>query len=302
MRIPRGRLRIRAETDGSWKVFAHCAHSRPARHLWMSDFISDRCSAGAGTPLGCGGFSNVRKVRDSRTGNWTAVKTIDPEHFTAPGFLREVEALVMLNHPCVLRIIGWVTPSQSWDSEIQTEIAENGSLDRLLDNAKYGAPFPFWTPTGKAIMICGIALGMRFVHSRHYIHCDLKPSNILINARGESLISDFGTVRSESYDATLTPGSGSAHYAAPEMFQDRTPCTAKVDVFSFGSIVYEILTGRAVFSPSTVPFEVIRALRKREVAVVPESCGSFMQNLIGECRATDPDARDARRVPRFLRL
>jgi serine/threonine protein kinase len=230
-------------------------------------------------------------VKDPKTGLWIAVKFINPERFEAPGFLREIEALAHLNHPCVLRIIGWVNPSSRTCAEIHTEIAEHGSLDHILEQVKYGGTPQFWTAIGKAIIICGIALGMRFVHSKSYIHRDLKPSNILINARGEALISDFGTVRSESHDATMTPNTGTVYYAAPELFEEHESCTSKVDVFSFGSIVYEILTGKAVFPPSTFPFGVIRALRRGEMPPVPERCGSFMQNLIRQCHSADPESR-----------
>jgi serine/threonine protein kinase len=116
--------------------------------------------------------------------------------FQESDFLREVEALVKLSHPCVLRVIGWLAPSQSSEAEIQTEIAQDGSLHRVLLNAGHGAVFPFWTQTRKAIIICGIAHVMWFVHSRNHIHCDLKPATILLNARGESLIIDFGMMES----------------------------------------------------------------------------------------------------------
>jgi serine/threonine protein kinase len=76
-----------------------------------------------------------------------------------------------------------------------------------------------------AILISGIALGMRLDHSRPYIHGDLKPLNILINARGQSLIRDFGAVRFASHDMTMTPEGGSVYYAAPEAFEEGKPST-----------------------------------------------------------------------------
>jgi serine/threonine protein kinase len=234
----------------------------------------------------------VRKVRDPATGNWVAVKLIHAERFKEPRFIEEVDALVKLNHPCVLRIVGWVPPIGRSEAEIHTEIAEHGSLDRLMEQVRYGASLPFWTATGKAILINGIALGMRFVHSRHYIHGDLKPSNILVSARGQSLISDFGSVRSESYDMTMTPEGGSVYYAAPESFEEGKPSTSKIDVFSFGSIVYEILAGRAVFPrPRTTPFAVIGVLRSGEIPLDLSSCGHFMGDLIRRCLSIDPEGR-----------
>jgi serine/threonine-protein kinase len=258
----------------------------------MSDLVRDHCSTDRSDLIGSGGSALVRKVRDPATGNWVAVKLIHPERFNEPRFIEEVDALVKLNHPCVLRIVGWVPPIGRSGPEIHTEIAEHGSLDRLMEQVRRGASLPFSTATGKAILISGIALGMRFVHWKHYIHGDLKPSNILVNARGQSLISDFGTVRSESYDMTMTPEGGSVFYAAPELFEEGKPCTSKIDVFAFGSIVYELLTGRAVFPrPNTTPFAVIGVLRSGEIPLDLSSCGRFMADLIRKCLSIDPENR-----------
>jgi serine/threonine protein kinase len=171
------------------------------------------------------------------------------------------------------------------------EFAENLSLARVFGRVGLGMAPTFWTPTGKAIIICGLVLGMRFVHSKGYIHRDLKPGNILINGRGESLISDFGTVRSETYDATLTPECGTVYYSAPECFIEGASFTKNVDVFSFGSILYEIITEKAVLPPSTAPFDVIRTFRSGKMPDVPDSCGPLMQKLIPECWSENPESR-----------
>jgi serine/threonine protein kinase len=132
---------------------------------------------------------------------------------------------------------------------------------------------------------------MAFVHSNGYVHRDLKPSNILINGQGEALISDFGTICLQSPDYTLTPESGTVHYAAPELYRDGVVCTTKADVFSFGLTLFEMLTGRAVFRPGKLPFPIIRKFRRGKMPLVPDSCGQFMQALIASCWAMDPDSR-----------
>jgi serine/threonine protein kinase len=213
-------------------------------------------------------------------------------------FTRELEALIKLNHPCILRILGFVPPNMSgWDdisgplAQIHTEYAENGSLESVLKRVRGGQIPPFWNPTGIGIIICGIVLGMRFVHSSGFIHRDLKPGNILLNKHGEALIADFGTTRPDQYNSTPTPETGSVHYAAPEQFQDEFECTKKVDVFAFGSIVYEILVGSAVFPSSMEPFPVMRLLLKGEMPRIPERCGTFMKNLIPRCWSMTPERR-----------
>jgi serine/threonine protein kinase len=131
---------------------------------------------------------------------------------------------------------------------------------------------------------------MRYIHAKGYIHRDLKPDNILISSEGKALISDFGTVCRESSDETPTPDTGTVNYAAPERFQEEIPCTNSVDVFSFGSIIYEILTEKPVFPSSLPPFHVMKLLFEGQMPVVPDSCG-YLQQLIRRCWSRTPESR-----------
>jgi serine/threonine protein kinase len=133
-------------------------------------------------------------------------------------------------------------------------------------------------------------MGMRALHSKGFMHRDLKPSNILINNQGHALIGDFGTSRRESDDHTLTLEAGTVHYAAPEMFREE-PYTNKVDVFSFGSILYEIIVGSPVFARDEPPFPVMRQLLAGDMPRVPDLCGEFMQGLINRCWSQNPECR-----------
>jgi serine/threonine protein kinase len=148
----------------------------------------------------------------------------------------------------------------------------------------------FWNATGISIIICGIILGLRFVHSRGFIHRDLKPSNILINGQGWSLIGDFGTARHESSGFTATQDAGTIYYAAPEMFEE-VDQTTKVDVFSFGLVLYEILVGRPVFSLSQTPFEILRQITRGEMPDIPDRVLPGIKTLIQRCWKLDPTQR-----------
>jgi serine/threonine protein kinase len=132
---------------------------------------------------------------------------------------------------------------------------------------------------------------MRFVHSSGFIHRDLKPSNILLNGRGEALVADFGSARPEQYEATWSHEAGTVHYAAPEQYQEEIECTSKVDVFSFGLILYEILVGSPVFPSSMQPFPVMRKLLEGKMPPIPDKCGTVIQNLISRCWSLDPAKR-----------
>jgi serine/threonine protein kinase len=160
-----------------------------------------------------------------------------------------------------------------------------------LERARGKIPFLFWTPTGKAIITCGIALGMRFLHSLGYVHGHLTPSNIVINAKGDPLVGDLSAVRREFSELPLIPLAESVFYAAPESFEEDHDCTDRADVFSFGSIVYEIVTEQAVFPRSSTPLDVIAAFRRGQLPDVPGACGSLMQSLIRRCWSADPAMR-----------
>jgi serine/threonine protein kinase len=109
-------------------------------------------------------------------------------------FFREIAFLAELNHPRILRILGWSFPSESTDAEIRTEYADNGSLRSVFKRVQRESKFDFWNGTGKEIIICGLVLAMKFVHSYEIVPRDLKPSNILISDHGQA---DFGTSRYE---------------------------------------------------------------------------------------------------------
>jgi serine/threonine protein kinase len=141
------------------------------------------------------------------------------------------------------------------------------------------------------IIICGIGLGMRSIHLSGVIHRDLNPSNILLNERLHPLIADFGSAHFQSDDATPLPESGTVYYAAPEQYQEDAVPTPKIDVFSFGLILYELLVGSPVFPSSVSVFDVIRRLRNRDLPRIPASCGFVMEDLIGRCWKDNPDDR-----------
>jgi serine/threonine protein kinase len=243
-----------------------------------------------GQKIGTGRFSIVTWGRDPESGRIIAVKHLSTgtDTFT---FLREVEHLAKLNHPCVVRIVGWAPPRVETGAEIQMEYAANRSLAHVLSKVQGGDIPAFWHATGIGMIICGLVLGMRFIHSRRIIHRDLKPSNILMDGDGHVWISDFGTSRSEDNDWTPTGEVGTFRYSAPELWAEDGIYTNKCDVFSFGLILYEVLVGEAVFPPSEPLMFVLKRLRARDLPKIPAKRGRVMQELIPKCWDRDPNAR-----------
>jgi serine/threonine protein kinase len=217
------------------------------------------------------------------------------KHFSAAFdhalFLKEVETLAKLNHPCVLRILKWAFPGDAKEAEIHMEFAPGGSLETVLEQGTSGRTPAFWNSTGIGITICGIVLGMRYVHSRGIMHRDLKPSNILFDSNHRPLIADFGTSWMINDNATPLGSGTTVYYAAPEMYQDDVKCTTKCDIFSFGLVLYEILTGRPVFHAPELAFPVIRRLRAGDLPELPEEHGPLMQKVVRKCWEMDPANR-----------
>jgi serine/threonine protein kinase len=252
----------------------------------MSNYMKPLMSKDRDLVIGRGGASVVILTNDPRTGAPVAVKRVSASREQYLLF-QEVEVLLKLRHPCVVRVFGWAPPEGPAPAEIHMEYAENRSLKDVLANVNCGISPSFWNPTGIGIIICGLVLGMRFVHSRGIIHRDLKPSNILLRAKGRVLVADFGSSQYVYEDLTLET---TVQYPAPEFLQDDAKCTNKCDVFAFGLVLYEILARRPVFDQES-QLGVVKRLRARDLPAIPAAAGELMSELIINCWDYDPAKR-----------
>jgi hypothetical protein len=256
----------------------------------ISSYRIRRIGQNGDAEIGRGGFGITTLHHDPETGKRTAVKHIAVAH-SREKLLAEVVSLLKMNDPCVIRIIGWSDGGQSQRGEIHMEFASNGSLDDLLGRARRGYQTVLGRLTEKAKLICGIVLGMRYVHSKGIIHRDLKPSNIMFDEHWRPKIIDFGMSRPESSPGSSAADTGTIWYSAPEQLVVGGRHTRKIDVFSFGYILYEILTGNAVFAPSEPERHVQKRIRRGELPVLPHQSGTLMQGLIRRCWSVDPTSR-----------
>jgi serine/threonine protein kinase len=203
---------------------------------WIRDF---RAMQEFGV-LGKGGFGVVKLVEDAPTGERIAVKSLhgpdEPDPDLGARFMREVEILIRLRHPCVLSIVGYLLPTATSRAQIGTEFAVNSSLRSALDKLRSGSPPDFMNDTGIAIIVGGLAHGMKFIHSSGVIHRDLKPENVLLDKCGWVRIGDLGSCRLVDMNVTQTKLVGTPLYMAPEMY-DEGEYTVAVDVYSCGLIV-----------------------------------------------------------------
>jgi TPR repeat protein len=243
-----------------------------------------------GRLLGQGGFGVVTLERDPKTEKCKAVKRISmPDNWSS--LSHEVETLTKLRHPCLVHFLGWAGDPTSKEGEIHLGYAPNGPVSRVLGTCRNAGHRPaFWTPTRIGIVICDVVLGMRYIHSRGIMHRDLKPSNILLSRNYRGLVSDFGLSTFESRGGPWTGDTGTVRYAAPEQGYDG-PHTKKLDVFSFGLILYEIIGNLPVFGAQDSDLDVARRLQSRDLPNIPGEFGRLMQELIPRCWSWEPESR-----------
>jgi serine/threonine protein kinase len=139
---------------------------------------------------------------------------------------------------------------------------------------------------------------MYLVHSGGIVHRDLKPANILLDPTSHCpIIADFGFSREEDVSVTMTSRKGTPLYMAPELFLDEhVHYSNKVDVFSFGVLLYEIVTGEKPFQDcGGIAYRLFDKIRNGSRATIPDTVEPFIRGLISRCWDGNPERR-----PNFL--
>jgi hypothetical protein len=242
----------------------------------------------------------VRWYEHNETRYQIAVKTywLDPNRVIGRDhqeqFQREIEVLVSLQHPCIVSLVGYSLPIGRVGPRIAMPYVGPDSLQSVLESAEKPQ---WWTPAIKSIVIIGIAVGMYLIHTAGIRHQDLKPSNVLLDRTTHfPKIVDFGSSQFEAAGCTMTLCSASPRYMAPELYSEE-PATQKVDVFSFGVILYEIVTGQPAFDRRWNRLQLMNFVCKGNRPPVPENCSRFLQELIELCWQ-----QKSRQRPRFKKI
>ncbi|MGH9836551.1 MAG: protein kinase domain-containing protein, partial [Blastocatellia bacterium] len=248
--------------------------------------------------LGAGGMGEVYRARDLRLDRDVAVKIL-PEQFAQDPealrrFEREAKAVAALSHPNILAIHDF--GAEQGVSYAVTELLEGATLRERL------RPAPLdWR---EAVRIgIAIAEGLAAAHAKGIIHRDLKPENIFLTSDGQVKILDFGIARvkrvvsadSETITSTATkPGvvMGTLGYMSPEQVRGEA-ADAPSDVFSFGSVLYEMVSGQRPFARATTA-EMIAAILDAEpppLAQTGKKIPAEMERVIRHCLAKRPGER-----------
>jgi len=249
------------------------------------------------SPLGAGGMGEVYRAHDTRLNRDVAIKVLPPAFARDPERLRrfqqEAEAVAALNHPNILAIHDFGEHEGS--PYIVTEFLEGETLrERLRPGAM---------PVRKAIESAGqIARGLAAAHDKGIVHRDLKPENIFITRDGRVKILDFGLAkltRSETTADAATLASqteagmvlGTAGYMSPEQVKGLT-ADHRADLFNFGAILYEILSGNRAFHGET-SIESMNAILKEDPPefTVTNRVPPLLERIVRHCLEKSAEER-----------
>ena len=258
--------------------------------------------------IGAGGMGEVYRARDTRLGRDVAVKVLPSALVADPAalarFEREARAVAAINHPNILALhdIG----TDNGIAHAVMELLEGETLKKRLES---GPP-----PPRKALeWAVQLALGLAAAHDRGIVHRDLKPENVFLTRDGRIKILDFGVARRDrvegDVDSNLTTKTehgrfiGTPAYASPEQVVGE-PATPRSDLFSFGVVLYELLTGTHPFLRETVADTMTAILRADPpllTGAVPGAPPAALR-VIEHCLEKQPSERpsSARDVAMFL--
>jgi eukaryotic-like serine/threonine-protein kinase len=249
--------------------------------------------------LGQGGMGIVLRARDTKLDREVAVKVLprnfadDPEALAR--FEREAKAVAALSHPNILAIhdLG----RQEGISYAAMELLEGENLrQRLQDGA---------LPVRKAVEIAlHVANGLAAAHDKGIVHRDLKPENIFITTSGQVKVLDFGLARMDTplpssqsqptVGLATEPGRvmGTVGYMAPEQVRG-LPADARADIFAFGAVLFEMLTGKRAFHAES-PVETLNSILKDDPPGLLESTRNVspaLDRVVRRCLEKRPEER-----------
>jgi serine/threonine protein kinase len=262
------------------------------------------------TPIGTGGMGEVYRARDTKLGREVAIKVLpeafahDTERLTR--FDREARVLASLNHPKIAAIYGL---EQSGDGPfLVMELA----LGKTLAEQLASGPLDI----DEAMRLSAqIAEALEAAHQKGIIHRDLKPANINVTPEGNVKVLDFGLAKAladdpphadPSQSPTVTAATragmilGTASYMSPEQARGR-PLDSRTDIWPFGCVLYELLTGRSAFGAENVSDTLVAILKQEpDWNRLPGATPASMRILLGE-GPTPASARHWRRAHRNRR-
>ncbi|KAL9687408.1 hypothetical protein QQ045_031809 [Rhodiola kirilowii] len=199
-------------------------------------------------------------------------------------FKSEVALLSRLSHPNIVQFIAACRKPPVYC--IITEYMSQGNLRMYLNKKE---PYSLSIETILRLAL-DISRGMEYLHSQGVIHRDLKSNNLLLNDEMRVKVADFGTSCLETQCQDSKGNMGTYRWMAPEMIKEK-PCTRKVDVYSFGIVLWELTTALLPFQGMTPIQAAFAVSQKNERPPLPASCQPAIAHLIKRCWAVNPSKR-----------
>jgi serine/threonine protein kinase/Tol biopolymer transport system component len=244
--------------------------------------------------IGAGAMGEVYRARDTRLGREVALKALPPPFAFDPDrlarFRREAQVLASLNHPNIGAIHGFED-----SSDVHALVLELVEGPTLADRIARG-PLALDEAFAAARQI---ADALEAAHEKGIIHRDLKPANIKIDGSGAVKVLDFGLAKPVTHDGTrpdLTGAHeglilGTASYMSPEQARGQS-VDRRADIWAFGCVLYEMLTGHLAFPGDTVSDTIARILeREPDWSVLPAATPVAIRRLLFRCLAKHPRQR-----------
>ncbi len=208
-------------------------------------------------PLGEGGMAAVYKAYQANVDRYVAVKVLprffagDPDYVSR--FEQEARVLARLQHPHILPVHDF--GQADGYTYIVMPFVQSGALESLLQ----GQPLPL---ARMQTIIQQVGDALDYAHSKGVIHRDIKPSNILLDGRGNCLLTDFGIAKIVEGTSQITRTGGiigTPAYMSPEQIEGR-PLDGRSDIYSLGVVLYQLATGRPPFQAETPPAIMVKHL------------------------------------------
>ncbi|KAG5234126.1 hypothetical protein OIU77_000528 [Salix suchowensis] len=205
--------------------------------------------------------------------------TMLENHFTS-----EVALLLRLRHPNIITFVAACKKPPVFC--IITEYLAGGSLRKFLHQQE-----PHSVPLNLVLKLAlDIAHGMQYLHSQGILHRDLKSENLLLGEDMSVKVADFGISCLESHCGSARGFTGTYRWMAPEMIKEKQH-TKKVDVYSFGIVLWELLTAMTPFDNMTPEQAAFAVCQKNARPPLPPKCPLAFSHLINRCWSSNPDKR-----------
>ena len=253
--------------------------------------------------LGAGGMGEVYRARDAKLGRDVAIKILpravtgDPDRLAR--FEREARMLAALNHPNICAIYG--LEEADGLRFLVLELVDGETLAQKLTKLVALNPQAPGLPLDEALALARqIAEALEVAHEKGIIHRDLKPANVTITPDGVVKVLDFGLAKPASADASGSDPIGgtragvilgTAAYMSPQQARGQV-VDKRADIWAFGCVLYEMLTGRVAFAGETVSDTIGKILeREPDWSALPAATPATIRRLLRRCLAKDPKQR-----------